>query len=164
MPNLWRHVPGEDTDEQLTDLETGAFVPSVAPDGAQVAFQDEEGATLVLSLDSGQVRKVAEPSYRPGRPSWSPDCRFLAMAVTVPVSPRDTSGHNRCLVVDTSSGESGVHAVAEDRAPSPPGVTTARSGPPTGSTWSRSSTARSTGSRWTGREGRPVTPPSCRSW
>ncbi|WP_239643901.1 hypothetical protein [Nocardiopsis kunsanensis] len=115
VPNLWRHTLGEDTGEQLTDLETGAFTPSVSPDGAQVAFQDEEGATFVLVLDSGEVRELAEPTYRPGRPSWSPDCSRVTMAVTAPVSPRDDSGHNGCLVVDVSSGESTVHTVAEHR-------------------------------------------------
>lgn len=115
VPNLWKHTLSSGQDEQLTDRADGAFLPTVAPSGQHVAFQDEAGATYVLDLGTGRERQVAEASFHPGRPSWSPDSRHLAMAVTVPASERDNAGLNEILTVDTTTEESRTQTVAPHR-------------------------------------------------
>ncbi|ASU84914.1 amidohydrolase [Nocardiopsis gilva YIM 90087] len=114
VPNLWRHTFGGG-DERLTDLPNGAMVPSVAPTGDRIAFQDESGATHVLDVASGKTRQIAEATYFPGKPSWSPDGRRVAMAVVEAASERDTAGHNHIMVVDTETGKATTQPVAPHR-------------------------------------------------
>ncbi|NLU68807.1 amidohydrolase family protein [Streptomyces sp. HNM0574] len=116
VPNLWKHTFGSaGGDEQLTDLPNGAVAPGVAPDGKRVAYQDQAGATWVLDLKTRDSRRIAPASEQPGRPSWCPESRRVAWAVTAPVSARDANGHHRVQVVDTASGKRSVHAVAPHR-------------------------------------------------
>ncbi|WP_433871551.1 amidohydrolase family protein [Saccharopolyspora sp. CA-218241] len=115
VPNLWRHTVGGGADERLTDLPDGALVPSVAPGGDRIAFQDETGATSVLDLATREVREVVPASYYPGKPSWSPDGRHLAMAVIQAASERDTAGHNQIMVVDVRTAASRIQPVAPER-------------------------------------------------
>ncbi|MBB6170941.1 Tol biopolymer transport system component/cytosine/adenosine deaminase-related metal-dependent hydrolase [Nocardiopsis mwathae] len=114
VPNLWRHTLGGD-EERLTDLPDGALVPSVCPKGERIAFQDESGATWVLDIATGRTRKIAAATDHPGKPSWSPDGRRVAMAVVSAASERDAAGHNHIMVVDTTTGDTTTQAVAPHR-------------------------------------------------
>ncbi|MER7078674.1 WD40-like Beta Propeller Repeat [Saccharopolyspora kobensis] len=114
VANLWRHTIGEGC-EPLTDLPDGAFVPSVDPSGDRIAFQDEAGTTSVLDLTTSEIRELVPAADYPGKPSWSPDGRYLAMTVTRPASERDAAGHNDIMVVDVESGNSTVQSIAPHR-------------------------------------------------
>lgn len=115
VPNLWRHTIGGGRDERLTDLPDGALMPAVAPTGDRIAFQDETGATWVLDLATGRVRELVPATYHPGKPSWSPDGRRIAMAVIEPASEQDAAGHNQVMVVDVGTGAVRTRPVAPHR-------------------------------------------------
>ncbi|WP_419996319.1 amidohydrolase family protein [Streptomyces boninensis] len=114
-PDLWLRDLDSGTDRRLTALPHAAVAAAFAPDGRQVAFQDQDGATYLCTVDTGEVVQVLAKEPMPGRPSFSPDGRRLAMAVVRPYSRRFREGTNRILVLDLDTGATAVHEVAPHR-------------------------------------------------
>ncbi|GAA2682052.1 MULTISPECIES: amidohydrolase family protein [Actinosynnema] len=102
-PALWRHDPATGVDTRLADLPGAQLTPRVAPDGERIAFQDADGATWVLS--GGVATQVLPALFQPGRPTWSPDGRTLALAAVKPFSQRYREGTNQVLTVALDTGE-----------------------------------------------------------
>ncbi|HEX2314592.1 MAG TPA: amidohydrolase family protein [Thermomonospora sp.] len=98
--NLWRYDLATGESHRLTDLPDAQLTPRWSPDGGRIAYQDESGATWVLTLADGSVTKVLPALYQPGRPTWSPDGTVLALAAVRPVSRRGSTGLNEILTVD----------------------------------------------------------------
>lgn len=115
VPDLWRYTFATGRHERLTRRPAGALAPRVAPGGDRVAHQDEQGATWLLDVATGENRRIAPPTDQPGRPAFSPDGRFVSMAVGLPASERDTAGHHAVLTVDTVTGARTVRPVAPHR-------------------------------------------------
>lgn len=98
-------------DEQRVTAMDGAEVSaSFSPDGTELAFQDQDGATYVLTLDTGDVRELVPALFGPGRPSWSPDGSTIAFAAVKRYSERFREGTSQILTVDVDSGEQTFHA------------------------------------------------------
>ncbi|ACU38871.1 amidohydrolase family protein [Actinosynnema mirum] len=102
-PALWRHDLATGADTRLTDLPGAQLTPRIAPDGERIAFQDADGATWVLS--DGVATQVLPALFQPGRPTWSPDGRTLALAAVKPLSRRYREGTNQILTVALDTGE-----------------------------------------------------------
>ncbi|CAM03456.1 amidohydrolase family protein [Saccharopolyspora erythraea] len=87
-----------------------------------LAFQDQDGATHVLTLATGEVREVVDAVRAPGRPTWSPDGATIAFAAQRPVSRRFREGANQILTVRVDTGAIAYHEVLPNRSLSGRGV------------------------------------------
>ncbi|WP_412737216.1 amidohydrolase family protein [Krasilnikovia sp. MM14-A1259] len=101
--DLWRRDLTTGAEQQLTTLPGSQIAPRWSPRGDQIAFADDDGATWVLDLASGQTRKVVTALFQPGRASWSPDGRTLALAAVKPYSKRFREGTSQILTVDVAT-------------------------------------------------------------
>ncbi|MFE4867441.1 amidohydrolase family protein [Streptomyces sp. NPDC056682] len=97
-------------------LATGGRVhPALSPDGKRLAAIDMTGRLVVRDLAGGAERVLATPmggGGLPGRPSWSPDGRYLALCDRNRLNLRFREGYNVIRVVDTTTGTDRLHAVA----------------------------------------------------
>ncbi|MFF0013673.1 amidohydrolase family protein [Streptomyces sp. NPDC005374] len=93
----------------------GRVFPALSPDGARLACLDMSGNLLVRDLDDGSERTLAAPlgaGGLPGRPSWSPDGRYLALCDRNRLNQRFREGYNLIRIVDTATGTAALHALA----------------------------------------------------
>ncbi|WP_207229783.1 amidohydrolase family protein [Krasilnikovia cinnamomea] len=102
--DLWRRDLTTGAEEQLTRLPGGQVAPRWSPVGDRIAFADDDGATWILDLATGQARQVVPGMFQPGRVSWSPDGRTLALAAVKPYSKRFREGTSQILTVDVATG------------------------------------------------------------
>uniref|UniRef100_UPI00389A93D4 amidohydrolase family protein n=1 Tax=Streptomyces kaniharaensis TaxID=212423 RepID=UPI00389A93D4 len=102
-----RLTPDGGTDTVLA--RGGRFNPALSPDGTRLACQDVTGNLLVVDLATGTETKLATPlggNGLPGRPSWSPDGRYLALCDRNRLNHRFREGYNVIRVIDTRDGSS----------------------------------------------------------
>ncbi|MEU7041117.1 amidohydrolase family protein [Streptomyces varsoviensis] len=95
--------------------EGGRVHPALSPDGKRLAAVDMSGNLVVRDLASGAERVLAAPmggGGLPGRPSWSPDGRYLALCDRNRLNQRFREGYNLIRVVDAATGKDRLHAAA----------------------------------------------------
>ncbi|MFI9722656.1 amidohydrolase family protein [Streptomyces sp. NPDC052396] len=93
----------------------GRVSPALSPDGKRLACLDMSGNLIVRELGSGTERLLTAPmggGGLPGRPSWSPDGRFIAYCDRNRLNQRFREGYNLIRVVDAADGASRLHALA----------------------------------------------------
>jgi Tol biopolymer transport system component len=103
------------TGEDTVLAPGGRVHPALSQDGARLACLDMAGNLLVRELSSGAERKLAAPlggGGLPGRPSWSPQGRYLAYCDRNRLNLRFREGYNLIRVIDTESGSSKLHPLA----------------------------------------------------
>ncbi|MCF3119619.1 PD40 domain-containing protein [Streptomyces arenae] len=110
---VYRHDLATGTE---TALATGGRVhPALSPDGKRLASLDMTGRLMVRDLASGEERALVSPlggGGLPGRPSWSPDGRYLALCDRNRLNFRFREGYNLIRIVDADTGADRLHAVA----------------------------------------------------
>jgi Tol biopolymer transport system component len=90
----------------------GRLNPVLSPDGARLACQDSTGNLLVKDLATGTEKTLVAPlgaNGLPGRPSWSPDGRYIAFCDRNRLNHRFREGYNLIRVVDTGTGQWTAH-------------------------------------------------------
>ncbi|QKV97960.1 PD40 domain-containing protein [Streptomyces sp. NA02950] len=99
-----------------TVLASGGRVhPALSPDGKRLACVDMSGNLVLRDLAADTERVLAAPlgaGGLPGRPSWSPDGRYIALCDRNRLNQRFREGYNLIRVVDARSGAAKLHAVA----------------------------------------------------
>ncbi|MEU4209588.1 amidohydrolase family protein [Streptomyces sp. NPDC026206] len=101
--------------EESVLADGGRVQPALSPDGARLACLDLSGNLVVRDLAAGTERVLAAPlgaGGLPGRPSWSPDGRFVAFCDRNRLNQRFREGYNLIRVVDTADGTARLHAIA----------------------------------------------------
>jgi Tol biopolymer transport system component len=101
--------------EEVVLAAGGRVFPALSPDGTRLACLDMSGNLVVRDLSDGGERVLAAPlggGGLPGRPSWSPDGRYLALCDRNRLNQRFREGYNLIRVVDTTTGDATLHALA----------------------------------------------------
>lgn len=101
--------------EETVLAEGGRVFPALSPDEARLASLDMSGNLVLRDLSDGAERVLAAPlgaGGLPGRPSWSPDGRYVALCDRNRLNQRFREGYNLIRVVDTTTGTAALHALA----------------------------------------------------
>ncbi len=101
--------------EETVLASGGRVFPALSPDGTRLACLDMSGNLVVRDLPDGTERVLAAPlgaGGLPGRPSWSPDGRSIALCDRNRLNQRFREGYNLIRVVDTVTGTAAPHALA----------------------------------------------------
>jgi Tol biopolymer transport system component len=91
-------------EQQLTSLQGAAVSPAWSPDASTLAFHDQNGATFVVDIATGNVRPVIGALFAPGRPTWSGDGSTVAFAALKPYTHRFREGTSQILTVNINNG------------------------------------------------------------
>ncbi|MFI9102268.1 amidohydrolase family protein [Streptomyces fildesensis] len=108
--SVHRHWLDGGKDEVLST--GGRLNPVLSPDGARLACQDTTGNLIVRDLAAGTEQTLVAPlgaNGIPGRPSWSPDGRYLAFCDRNRLNQRFREGYNIIRVVDSGTGKWTAH-------------------------------------------------------
>ncbi|WP_084144812.1 amidohydrolase family protein [Amycolatopsis jejuensis] len=108
----------EITDGKETVLASGGrILGALSPDGKRLASFDMAADLKILDLATGAESTVGTLAAggTPGRPSWSPDGRYLALCDFTRTNLRFREGYNVLRIVDTHDGSTRLHPVAPDR-------------------------------------------------
>ena len=102
---LWLRDMASGSVRQLTRLTDAAVSPCWSQDGKLIAFLTQEGALHTIEVANGAVAKVYDALWEPGRPSFGPDARTIAMAAFKPCSARYREGLSEVLTIDRATGQ-----------------------------------------------------------
>lgn len=85
--------------------ELGAYEPRWSPNGARIAYSDEDGRLWLVSADGSRARRLTRPSRvaKDSSPAWSPRGDWLVHA-RVPSSGSGTRSGLRTIRIDGTGG------------------------------------------------------------
>ncbi|MDT0321645.1 amidohydrolase family protein [Streptomyces millisiae] len=101
-----------DSGAETVLADGGRVFPALSPDGDRLACLDMAGNLVVRRLADGTERVLMPPlggGGLPGRPSWSPDGRRIALCDRNRLNGRFREGYNLIRVVDTETGAAALH-------------------------------------------------------
>ncbi|MFG2556109.1 amidohydrolase family protein [Streptomyces sp. NPDC048581] len=104
-----------DSGAETVLAEGGRVFPALSPDGTRLACLDMSGNLVVRDLPDGSEQILAAPlgtGGLPGRPSWSPDGRYVALCDRNRLNQRFREGYNLIRVVDTTTKSATLYALA----------------------------------------------------
>jgi len=81
------------------------LAPAWAQDGREVAFHDEEGATYIADVASGDVRELFHEVFGPSEPSWLPNGKSIAISALTAYNMRFREGTSRIVTIDVATGK-----------------------------------------------------------
>jgi Tol biopolymer transport system component len=108
IENLYLHSISDATDasdKRVAPQQTAQIMPAWSPDGKWMTFQDQTGATLLVDVASGAVKPLAASTFFPGRASFSPNGKTVAIATIRPYTKRFREGTSAILTVDIATGK-----------------------------------------------------------
>ena len=115
VENVWLHdmaAADASGDHAASATKTAQIMPAWSPDGKLIACQDQTGATLLIDLATGSTKPLAPSTFFPGRASFAPNGKTVAIATIKPYTKRFREGTSSMLMVDLASGKSQFFAPA----------------------------------------------------
>lgn len=113
--DIWLRDLATGQDRQLTRHAGAAVSAAWSWDAKIIAFLDQTGSLHTVEVATGAIRQVFGSIWEPGKPSWSPDGRTLALAAFKPYSARFREGLSEILTVDVATGSANYEPVFPDR-------------------------------------------------
>lgn len=113
--DIWLRDLATGEDRQLTRRSDASFAANWSPDGASLAFLDQNGAVHTVEVATGETRMAHGPLWEPGRPSFGPDGRYIALAAFKPYSARYREGLNEILTIERATGKASYAPIAPHR-------------------------------------------------
>jgi Tol biopolymer transport system component len=113
--DLWLRDLASGSDRQMTHGDHAAVSGTFAPDGQQAAYLDQNGNLYTVSIADGAAKKLLGPLWEPGRPSFSPDGKTIALAAFKPYSGRYREGLSEILTVDAATGAANYYPALAHR-------------------------------------------------
>ncbi len=113
--DIWLRDMATGGERQLTRHKDAALSAAWSRDGKALAFLDQNGSLHTVGVATGTVRQVFGPIWEPGKPTWSPDGKTLALAAFKPYSARFREGLSEILTVDVASGAATYQPVFPDK-------------------------------------------------
>jgi len=115
-PDLYAYRMADGGIERVSETANSRMIfPVIAPDGERFAYIDGEDHSLwVHDLGSGEARRIVGQAHgsNVGRPSWSPDGRFIALADSQQANSRFREGRNLIRMVEVETGDWRFHEPA----------------------------------------------------
>ncbi|WP_260705919.1 amidohydrolase family protein [Edaphobacter flagellatus] len=90
-------------DKRIAPSESAQIMPAWSPDGKQIAFQDQTGATLLADVATGKISQLAPSTFFPGRAAFAPKGNTVAIATINPYTKRFREGTSDFLMVDVAT-------------------------------------------------------------
>jgi Tol biopolymer transport system component len=113
--DIWLRNLATGAERQLTRLPDAAVSASWSNDGRMLAFLDQNGAVYTVEVESGAVKKIHPAMWEPGRPTFSPDGRVVALTAFKPYSARYREGQSEILTIDRVTGETAYYQALPHR-------------------------------------------------
>ena len=113
--DIWLREMATGAERRLTNHKDAALSAAWSRDGTSIAFLDQNGSLHTVEVATGTVRQVFGAIWEPGKPTWSPDGKTLALAAFKPYSARFREGLSEILTVDVASGVATYQPVFPDK-------------------------------------------------
>jgi Tol biopolymer transport system component len=108
IENIYLHDVSASTDADdihAAPSRDAEIMPAWSPDGKTMAFQNEHMETWLADLTTHQIRKLTETTFFPGRPSFAPNGKTVAIATIHPYTKRFREGTSLIVTVDLATGK-----------------------------------------------------------
>jgi len=105
-------------EQQLTSFtDKSVRYADFSPDGDKIAFQDQDGITYVMQLETEEVEQITEESTYPndtGPPTWGPNSDILVFAALNSYTDRYREGRSQIFTINIETGEEEYQAPLPD--------------------------------------------------
>ena len=101
--DLWLRDLTTGDERRVTGLPGAQLAPRFSSDGSRIAYTDQDGVVWMVDLATGTPTQLTPTLFMPGRPTWSPDGRTVALAAVKPYSKRYREGTSQVLTVDVET-------------------------------------------------------------
>jgi Tol biopolymer transport system component len=108
VENIYLHdtsSPDSITDRRAAPSTSAQIMPAWSPDGKKIAFQDQTMATLLADVATGKITPLDPTTFFPGRASFSPNGKTLAIATIKPYTKRYREGTSAIVTIDLATGK-----------------------------------------------------------
>lgn len=113
--DVWVRDMTTGAERQLTRHKGAAVSAAWSRDGQSIAFLDQTGALHTVDVATGAISKRFEAIWEPGKPSWSPDGKTIALAAFRPKTARYREGLSEILTVDVATGAGRYEPIAPEK-------------------------------------------------
>jgi hypothetical protein len=113
--DIWLRDMATGAERNLTKHKDAALSAAWSRDGQTIAFLDQAGSLHTVEVATSAIRQVFGAIWEPGKPTWSPDGKTLALAAFKPYSARFREGLSEILTVDVATGAATYQPVFPDK-------------------------------------------------
>jgi Tol biopolymer transport system component len=106
IENIYLHDMSQkdsSVDRRVAPSESAQIMPAWPSNGKTVAFQDQTGATLLADVATGKISPLAPSTFFPGRASFAPNGKTVAIATIHPYTKRFREGTSDILTIDLAT-------------------------------------------------------------
>jgi Tol biopolymer transport system component len=106
VENIYLHdmsAADDSGDKRAAPSKSAQIMPALSPDGKWMAFQDNTYATQLVELATGKTTLLAASTFFPGRASFSPNGKTVAIATIKPYTKRFREGTSQIVTIDIAT-------------------------------------------------------------